>query len=221
MSVNVRRAINTANLPTAIELGTQQAVGISVDNYSGFWLRIAADYFVPPFTLGWASNLMGSYAGGITIIKNNPPGISLSPGVANATAIITLFDTFIQPSAGLSIDNPPTGWDYNSEGPVAAGTTIWASSNFPKGNRIRRMQLTAVMVGGTAGLIEVLLHDGVTNSVWATVVTSSIIVVTMDSLLINPQGEIPIIPTWTFKIRRTDITGVGSYLYSYQFAWGT
>lgn len=221
MSLKVRAVFNSSQLPQSIEIGVQQVEGITVDNYSIFWLQIGNDIFIPPKVLGWAGNLLGSAAGGMIIKKGVPAGISNpSLGVTDDVIVVAIYDTFVQPAPGIAVLGV-AGWDFNSEDAVAAGTRtyITQSPTMKKGQLLRSLSVTAFITGGLRGSIMISLFDGaVSNPVWiASLPVGALLVVTPQVLitpLVNSAGLV-----WNVRVITTDLAGVNAWTYNYNIGW--
>lgn len=146
MAVKLRRTINSASLPTALELGTQQAGGITIDNYSGYWLQIGTfQLFVPPYTIGWASSFDGTVAGSILIRKSQPTLISTNPQTGqDDTVIATLYEETLAPNPGIVLTSKPVQTAFGA-GDDLAGTTLITAMK--AGSRILNAALSCIMSG--------------------------------------------------------------------------
>lgn len=120
MSIKARIVSDTSRFGTVgipVELGTAQAVGITVSNYSNQWLTIGTDgMFVPPFTLGWADNFYGSSASSIQIRTGAPAGASQSPVPINGAVVVAVYDTPVAPNPGIPSQQllSPLGFDVTA-----------------------------------------------------------------------------------------------------------
>lgn len=150
--LKLRRTSNTSNFGTigiSIELGTAQAMSITIDNYSNRWLRVGSEgLFVPPNTIGWANNFYGAVAGSISVKIGLPNGIlSQLAQVVNGDVIIALYDTPIAPNPGIAagISAVISNTTNENQGPgvvsgIADGTSIPIVATLP------------MLAGVTAGL---------------------------------------------------------------------
>jgi len=107
MNVKVRANQNSATFGTrgmTLEIGTAPVMGVTVDNFSGYWLSVGSDgLFVPPYSTGWAGNFYGQTIGSI-IIKKSAPGGTVNPASGNdGTVVVALYDTSIIPNPGIPI----------------------------------------------------------------------------------------------------------------------
>lgn len=160
--MKIRRAINTAFLPTSIDLGSLQTRSISIDNPSAFWLKVGQDeLFVPPRTLGWVANFEGTLLGSVTIDKASPSSLILNPtsGGEDDLIIITS-DQPLLPSAGTVFTGP--AHTTNPFGQTAVGAGNYGAGNIPTGASIRGMSISGVVTVGI-GLIDVYVTDGATS----------------------------------------------------------
>jgi hypothetical protein len=81
-----------------------QIQGITVDNYSGQWLKISQEgLFIPPYTLGWTSNLYSSKTA-VDIVSATPATtFQLTINTSRGDVVVSFYDNFISPSGGYSI----------------------------------------------------------------------------------------------------------------------
>lgn len=226
MSVSTRRVVNTSILPQSVELGPQQVQGITVDNYSGFWIRVGNDLYVPPRTLGWASNLLSSAAGGLGLTKSVPSAYVTNPSSASGQddiLIVSIYDNYVSPSIGIPVMGV-VNWDFNSESAIAAGSITYATPSgllFRKGMSLRMLNLTAFITGGTAGRIDVRVTDGILTTTLFTAVVNVGQLLEVDypasisKISNSPAGA----TSFDIVIRTADLAGVNSWTYAYNAQW--
>lgn len=126
-----------------VDIGTQQIVGITVDNYSGFWLSVGTDgLFVPPSSFGWSSNLFGS-SGSSVVVKKAVPGGIIQALSGDGAVVVSAYDTPVLPNPGVTISQgqrvqqayQPGGFsnpsiDYDST--LAVGSSIPVMAVYPE-----------------------------------------------------------------------------------------
>jgi hypothetical protein len=90
---------------------SSQINGVTVDNYSGQWLRISQEgLFIPPYTLGWSSNLYSSKTAVDIILASPATALQLVVNTSRGDVVVSFYDEVISPSAGYSI--APTWYQY-------------------------------------------------------------------------------------------------------------
>lgn len=212
MTVKLRRTVNSDSLPTSLELGTQQAGGITVDNYSGYWLQVGNfAMFVPPYTIGWAGQFDGgSVAGSVTIRKSAPSTIVTNPPTGqNDTVIATLFDEAVSSNLGIQMVQKPIRSSGLGVSGQAQGTSSYGV--IPTGLHIINAAMSAInRTAGAIGDVQLEAFDTagtiiILLSVLATPTALEIEMPLNFVPLLNPALE------WQLRERRSDRVGVGSY----------
>lgn len=107
-----------------------QIESLTVDNYSGRWLRVTQEgLFIPPYTLGWVGNLYGSKLA-IQVALSAPSFTNpLGSGWVNieGEVVCSFYDEPLAPSNGYSI--APAWYPYLSAAPQYYATTFRTLGN--------------------------------------------------------------------------------------------
>jgi hypothetical protein len=221
--MNIRRVFNSANCPASVDIGTQQIEGISVDNYSGYWLEVGTTGLsVPPYTAGWASNLIGgSVASGLVITKQVPGPLVTNPASGqNDTVIVTLYDTAISPSPGVIINLKPVLISTNIY--TASVTNTYQETIIAGGAQLLGLAIEGLVTGGTVGEVNFQLTEigglGVSQRIAGIHVTT-----TPNSLYLNLNGITPAklnpaLP-WRVQIMLLDRVGVNAFYVTYSLLY--
>lgn len=104
--LKARTVTNTAVLTAIgvpVDIGVSQSAGISIDNYSNFWLAVGTDgMFVPPHVLDWTNNFYGTSASSIQVRKGAPAGAAQAT-TGDGDVVIAIYDVPLVPNPGVPI----------------------------------------------------------------------------------------------------------------------
>jgi len=216
MTVKLRQVRNSIDLPMPLDIGTQQAIGITVDNYSGYWLQVGnGPLFVPPYTIGWANNFDGSTASSIDIRKQSPSALVSNPAIGQESTIVaTLYDTAVGPNPGIVISAKPIATFVDSGNGVAAGTLDITTFTPPIVGL--SVSLEGMTIAGAAGIGTAVfsLRDATANSV--TLIHLALSTLAPVALAIPLNGTTfsqisTLAPPWTLRRVLTDRVNVNTF----------
>ncbi len=217
MSLKLRQTVNSAAITPSgfpLELGVTQAQGVTVDNYSGFWLQVGSGpLFVPPFTLGWASSFYGQIAGSVLIRKATPTTTLINPtaGTQEGAVVAALYEEPLAPNPGYPIVTKPQHitMDFGTD---VAGVNIMQA--FVQASAIQAISISIIQSSvGTLGRAELYVRD------------PNLLVDDLMGVVVSPASvsekvvefSPPLVPRnfiaglWRFSMDLTDRIGVGTY----------
>ncbi len=146
----------TANGTAITQTLDHPANAVGVHNYSGQWVRVNQDIWVPPMSIGWVFVLPSSTKNA-SIAWETPAGSTQTPSVSGALVRAQWFEEQLTPETGLPLypAGGPSGALNTSQVAVTTGSTILAANGARRTVTIFNTAASGgnvVYIGGTSAV---------------------------------------------------------------------